>query len=130
MCESVVRGSVEPCFGEITIIMSSMFWRVTVCGQLGEVGFEIDGNFLVSRRWVGFLKDLSSTLQSSRRVRGRIRFFRIGAQMFAFDANFLFPTVNRSSCFAMAQCSAFGCSESVRGRRGACGCGGKMCRSR
>ena len=30
----------------------------------------------------------------------------------------------------MAQCFAFGCSESVGGGQGASGCGGKMCRSR
>jgi len=52
------------------------------------------------------VRDLSSTLQKSRKIRGRIQFFRIGARIlvpkFAFGANLLFPTVMRYSCFAMA----------------------------
>jgi len=99
VCESVERGNVEPCFqvGESTIIMSSMFWRVTVLGSVGKLALRCLEMCLVSNfgsfprgkiqsyiftkwkdpkldTWIFPQKDLSQ--RSSSKVRGRIRFLK------------------------------------------------------
>ena len=54
---------------------------------------------------------------------------RRAVQKFAFEANVVSPTINRSSCFRWRNAMAVWCSQAGGDWWGANGCGGKLCKS-